>query len=172
MVFVTNWWTLKLGYFWILLLPLARRQTRACRCLSRVMASFPLDIYPTVGCAPTCCVHSALFSSDPLQHLLSLVFFYYSHSCGGEVLPPRGFALQFSDEHFVTYLVATLTFYLEGDLVKCIALCKAGYLVRCCWGEGLVLLSLRGSGLWPAGSIHHCWAILRSCTMVEGCKKA
>lgn len=64
-----------LGYFWLLLLPLAWRQTRACRYLFRVMASFPLDIYPTEGCVPTCCVHSTLFSSDPLQHLLSLVFF-------------------------------------------------------------------------------------------------
>lgn len=36
-----------LGYFWFLLLPLARRQTRACRYPFRAMASFPLDIYPT-----------------------------------------------------------------------------------------------------------------------------
>lgn len=98
-----------------------------------------------------CAQRSLFFRSSPTSVIFGL--FYYSHSCGGEVLPPRGFALQFSGEHFVTYLVATLTFYLEGDLVKCIALCKAGYLVRCCWGEGLVLLSLRGSGLWPAGSI-------------------
>lgn len=36
-----------LGYFWFLLLPLAQRQTRACRYPFRVMAWFPLDIYPT-----------------------------------------------------------------------------------------------------------------------------
>lgn len=64
-----------LAYFWLLLLPLAWRQTRACRYLFRVMASFPLDIYSSEGCVPTCCVHSALFSSEPLQHLLSLVSF-------------------------------------------------------------------------------------------------
>lgn len=122
------------------------------------MTSFPWHIYPTVGCwsrdsstfnffakppsifpmVANVCSHllgaqgSLCFRSSPTFVIFSLLC--DSHSCRGEALSPCDFDLYFSDEHFITYQVATFTFHFEGYLVKCIAPCKNGHLVCCCWG--------------------------------------